>query len=78
MTSIIIITGLIIALSFSLLLNWCQKQEISRQKSRYTQLYEQTDNLATDTSPVERWGDYDPDDYTDLTDHMKSQIERRS
>lgn len=78
MTSIILITGLITALSFSLTLNWWQKLEIKNLKSRYTQLYEQTDNLATDASPVVDGEVYDPDDYTDLTSHMKHQLGKRS
>ncbi len=48
MTSIILITGLIIALSFSLTLNWWQKLEIKNLKSRYTQLYEQTESIGSD------------------------------
>jgi len=76
MTSIILITGLIIALSASLLRNWHQSRAYEQLKSRYTQLYEQTDTLATENSPVERW--YDPDDYTDLTSHQVKQIGERS
>lgn len=47
-------------------------------RSRYTQLYEQTDNLATDASPVVDGEIYDPDDYTDLTSHQIKRIGERS
>ena len=78
MTSIILITGLVIALSASILRIWQQQIAYRQLKSRYTQLYEQTDNLATDASPVVDGEVYDPDDYTDLTSHMKHQLGKRS
>jgi len=85
MTLIILIALLTVALAASLSLNWWQKAKIKHLSSRYKQLYEQTEMVATDVNPVERWVKekptqpaYDVDDYSDLTSAQRHKIGGRS
>lgn len=84
MTYLIIITGLCVALTASLVRNWLQGRAYERLQSRYKQLYEQSEMIATDVNPVQRWvkkpqaSDYDPDDYSDLTAAQRQKIGGRS
>ena len=85
MTLIILIALLTVALAASLVLNWWQKAKLKHMQSRYQRLYEQTEMVATDVNPVERWvkekptpTTYDVDDYSDLTSAQRHKIGGRS
>ena len=78
MTSIILIAGLVVALSASLARNWLQGRAYENLKRRYTQLYEQTEIIATDVNPTMRWIEHDPDDYSDLTSAQRVKTGGRS
>ena len=78
MTSIILIAGLCVALAASLARNWLQGRAYENLKRRYTQLYEQTEMLATDVNPTIKWIEHNPDDYSDLTSAQRVKTGGRS
>lgn len=85
MTLIILITLLSLALAASLAVNFTQRERLKHLSSRYKQLYEQSEMVATDVNPVQKWvkekptpPTYDVDDYRDLTASQRVKTGGRS